>query len=69
MYKCPLTGSHSVGIIHFLGEEGASSYSPEYFETESEHITLSTGVAADGVSAEGSYVNHTECFGGTFTGI
>lgn len=42
MYKCPHTGNYSFGVIHFIGEEGASSYSPEYFAAKSEHIELAT---------------------------
>lgn len=59
MYKCPHTDQHSFGVIHFVGEQGASSYSPEYFAEESEHVELcsseshaSVDIALDLVTGE-----------------
>lgn len=63
MYKCPHTGQHSFDVIHFIGEEGASSYSPEYFAEESEHCIIQT--------IEGDVIHYTS--GNTsadlFTGV
>lgn len=64
MYVCPHTGAHSFGVIHFIGEDGASSYSPEYFAEHSEHIALET--ATDG---EAYVLYQADYSFGTFTGV
>lgn len=66
MYKCPHTGKHSFGVIHFIGEDGASSYSPEYFAEQSEHIELATwndGAVYMRDPIDGAWCVHT------FTGV
>lgn len=40
MYKCPHTDRYSFNVIHFIGENGAESYSPQYFADQSEHVEL-----------------------------
>ncbi len=49
---------------------GQSAFIIHYstFEAESEHISLDSGIDCYG-NVEGGYVNHTEGFGGAFTGI
>lgn len=48
--------------------DGCELLTADEFAEQSEHIALSTGLDAEG-QPEGCYVNHTEGFGGRFTGV
>lgn len=69
MYTNGYTGQRFISLITVTNApKGYQVYTEAEFAAASEHITLSTGADADG-NPEGSYMNHTECFGGTFTGV
>ncbi len=57
--------SKTLNVIVFYSNGRKHIFDARQFDRDSEHITLDT--AKDG--SEVGYVNHTECFGGTFTGI